>query len=118
MSERTARPKGVDWRRKMFAALAERDGHHCAKCRSPDRTIWRRMGVNSGELWGEFPWENYRHTLVHPTSNLEVDHKVPLSEGGGNDLDNLWLLCRECHKRKTSGERSARLKRLFAEAGA
>ena len=29
-----------------------------------------------------------------------VDHKVPLSNGGTNKDDNLWLLCCDCDKQK------------------
>ena len=32
---------------------------------------------------------------------LEVDHIVPISEGGTNDLTNLRTLCRGCHARET-----------------
>ena len=34
----------------------------------------------------------------------EVDHIVPLSNGGDNSLDNLQALCKECHSRKTATE--------------
>ncbi|WP_198427394.1 HNH endonuclease [Streptomyces buecherae] len=34
-------------------------------------------------------------------SELEVDHLVPVSKGGTWDLTNLWVLCRDCHRRKT-----------------
>ena len=33
-----------------------------------------------------------------------VDHKVPVSLGGGDDPDNLGAICDPCHRRKTSGE--------------
>lgn len=33
----------------------------------------------------------------------EVDHIVPLDEGGSNDWGNLQGLCEPCHKAKTSG---------------
>jgi 5-methylcytosine-specific restriction endonuclease McrA len=112
------RPTGIKWRQRTFAALVERDGGYCADCGTVDRTIWRQMGTWSGEQWGESPWENWRYTQVHPTSNLEVEHLVALSDGGDNSLGNLRLLCVACHKRKTSAERSSRLKRLFAEARA
>ena len=31
----------------------------------------------------------------------EVDHKIRLEHGGGNDVHNLIALCRECHGKKT-----------------
>ena len=31
----------------------------------------------------------------------EIDHKVRLEHGGGNDVTNLIALCRECHGKKT-----------------
>ncbi|MDY7081592.1 MAG: HNH endonuclease, partial [Halobacteria archaeon] len=34
---------------------------------------------------------------------LDVDHKIPKSKGGSHSLDNLWLLCRECHAKKHPG---------------
>lgn len=41
----------------------------------------------------------------------EVDHRIPLEQGGANDLDNLQLLCRGpdgCHTRKSKAEAKAR----------
>jgi hypothetical protein len=35
---------------------------------------------------------------------FEVDHKIRLEHGGGNDVNNLIALCRECHGHKTSME--------------
>jgi len=31
----------------------------------------------------------------------EVDHKIRLEHGGGNDVQNLIALCRDCHGKKT-----------------
>jgi 5-methylcytosine-specific restriction protein A len=36
--------------------------------------------------------------------HLELDHKIPLWNGGTNDDDNLQILCYECHKEKTRAE--------------
>jgi hypothetical protein len=112
------RPTGRKWRQKAFAALVERDGDKCCSCGCAGRTIWRQMGTWSGIRWGSDPWERNRYTKVNPSSNLEVDHKTALSDGGDNSIGNLWLLCVDCHKQKTSAERSRRLKGLFAEARA
>ena len=35
---------------------------------------------------------------------FEVDHKTRLEHGGGNNVENLVALCRECHGRKTAME--------------
>jgi len=35
---------------------------------------------------------------------FEVDHKVRLEHGGGNEVQNLVALCRECHGKKTAME--------------
>jgi len=31
---------------------------------------------------------------------LTVDHKIPLSKGGTDELENLWTLCHECNQGK------------------
>jgi len=41
--------------------------------------------------------DNNRCTLCGSTSDLEVHHIVPRSEGGTNDPDNLVTLCAICH---------------------
>lgn len=33
-------------------------------------------------------------------SNLHVDHIIPISRGGTDEIDNLQLLCHECHMEK------------------
>lgn len=35
---------------------------------------------------------------------FEVDHKIRLEYGGGNNVENLVALCRECHGEKTAME--------------
>lgn len=38
------------------------------------------------------------------THTFEIDHRVRLENGGGNDVSNLVALCRECHGQKTAME--------------
>lgn len=46
----------------------------------------------------------------------ELDHIVPLIEGGGFELSNMQTLCRRCHRTKTAAEAKNRAeKRRIAE---
>lgn len=36
-----------------------------------------------------------------PSPDLQIDHIVPLVEGGSNDFDNLQLLCARCNATKS-----------------
>jgi HNH endonuclease len=42
-----------------------------------------------------------QHQLDH---TFEIDHRIRLEYGGGNDVDNLIALCRNCHGKKTASE--------------
>jgi len=44
---------------------------------------------------------NCREQLNH---TFEIDHRVRLEYGGGNDVNNLIALCRNCHGKKTASE--------------
>lgn len=44
--------------------------------------------------------DNNRCTNCGRSSNLTVDHKVPLSLGGSNLMSNLTTLCKDCHEHK------------------
>jgi hypothetical protein len=44
---------------------------------------------------------NCKSQLDH---TFEIDHKVRLEYGGGNDVQNLIALCRNCHGKKTASE--------------
>ena len=45
--------------------------------------------------------------MLEPT--MEVDHIVPLEQGGKDCLENLQLLCVSCHARKSRDERLAKV---------
>ena len=67
---------GKVWEMVRAVAL-KRDGHMCVQCAA------------NGQ---------YREAK-------EVDHIVPKSQGGSDDLDNLQSLCKKCHDKKTYRER-------------
>ena len=39
------------------------------------------------------------------TAGSDVDHIKSKAKGGTDDLENLQLLCKECHKKKTQEEK-------------
>lgn len=41
-------------------------------------------------------------------AGTHVDHIVRVADGGSWEIDNLQLLCEECHRQKTRAERRAR----------
>lgn len=45
-------------------------------------------------------FEKYGHKCVRCGSieQIEVHHKIPLKDGGTNDIDNLIPICRSCHQ--------------------
>ena len=62
-------------------------------------------------------WRRLRKLVIHReplcrqckkegrlTLATEVDHIIPLAQGGTNELDNLQPLCHSCHSRKTAKE--------------
>lgn len=62
------------WKRLRKRAIREL-GNQCAKC-----------GADGDDV------------------RLELDHIIPVAEGGQDDLDNAQLLCPPCHKPKTQQE--------------
>lgn len=45
--------------------------------------------------------DNYQCVRCGNAINLTVDHLIPRSKGGTNELSNLQTLCTECHITKT-----------------
>ncbi|WP_086021171.1 HNH endonuclease signature motif containing protein [Streptomyces sp. Tu6071] len=45
--------------------------------------------------------DHFRCQKCNALKDLEVDHIVPVSRGGTWELDNLWVLCKPCHRNKT-----------------
>ena len=45
-----------------------------------------------------------RDKYTYPRLELHVDHIIPWSRGGSNELDNLVIACRDCNLRKSAGE--------------
>ena len=50
------------------------------------------------------------------TKELQLDHIVPLADGGLDELENTQLLCWPHHKAKTIADAKARRKRALNES--
>ena len=80
-----------------------RDGGVCSECGLDTVKAYRELKRSRGpardealEMWGV-------RTLTARRSLWDVDHILPVAEGGGEcDLDNLRTLCLMCHREATA----------------
>ena len=67
---RTNNYNNAEWR-NLRREVLERDNYQCCQC-----------GITKEE--SGYP--------------LEIHHIIPVAQWGGNDINNLMLLCQDCHK--------------------
>lgn len=65
-------------RNTLFQELVKRDGQCCHYCKV--------VMVKAKENWVD--------------NGMSVDHVIPKSQGGSDDMDNLVLACRKCNRAK------------------
>lgn len=63
----------------------------------PDRKPRRRRPLPFRAVWDRDGW---RCLTCGSHENLTVDHTVPFSKGGSDDIDNLQTLCGSCNSSK------------------
>lgn len=94
--------------RKARRVVRKRDRGHCAWC-GLDTYALRRKIVGRGSHG------KLRELGFKPRKSLwELDHIVPLIDGGGHETTNLQTLCTPCHKIKTTREANERRERTLA----
>lgn len=49
-----------------------------------------------------FKRTNFACILCGSNHYLEVDHWIPFSKGGANDISNYTCLCRQCNRKKSN----------------
>src|SRR6185437_13520610 len=102
------------WKAKNPEKWAEINRRHVRKwqARNPEknkvlqrRTKLQRRAfgtVSSADF--RFVFDHHAHRCVYcaSTERLEIDHRVPVSRGGTNSLENLQIACRSCNGQKWS----------------
>lgn len=68
---------------------------YCERCWPARRKI--RSGWQWGTIRNQVRARDRACVQCGGTDRLEVHHRVPLRDGGSNALDNVELLCRNCH---------------------
>ena len=112
------RDKAKEWRRKQKELDPEGYRAKCkaysANRKAKDPLLFTAMShnANSRQRTGSYDpaltgpalaeWMRVNNHCVYcgETSNLSVDHKIPLKRGGSHALDNIQRLCRKCNTRK------------------
>jgi len=78
--------------------------------RGPGKPRHRRKRISLELRWRIFKRDEFRcgacgkSPATHRGVDLEVDHIVPVSKGGGNEETNLRTLCRACNRGKKDRE--------------
>jgi 5-methylcytosine-specific restriction endonuclease McrA len=95
--------------REARRRLRKRDRGRCASCGLD--TVKLRHSIR-----GPGSFKKTRELGFKPRRSFwELDHIVPLIDGGSHDFSNLQTLCTPCHQRKTTAEAEQR-RLLRAEA--
>ena len=95
----------ADLRGRHIDGLLSKQGGKCA------RSIVTCEVVQNGYATPVCPWGE--RTL--PRDAADVDHTLPLADGGTDDEDNLQVLCKCCHGIKTAIETQERKYRRIRE---
>lgn len=91
------------------SALFLRDHGICAICGLDTSALYEaiqiaKRKIEAGEWWldfGLFLKAIGRQAQRWPQPLWDMDHRIPFSQGGVNDIMNLRTLCLECHRLET-----------------
>jgi 5-methylcytosine-specific restriction endonuclease McrA len=85
-----------EYRRRLEQKLHERLTHR-------DRAATARPRIAAAVMREVFERDGGRCRHCGAASDLQYDHVVPFSKGGGHTAANLQLLCGPCNRRKGAG---------------
>lgn len=67
------------------------------------RDFWERICAQVKQRDG------HKCVKCKSTKSLQVDHIIPIAQGGRTIMSNLWTLCLECHCKRPRHKRVAKL---------
>jgi len=107
-------------KKALRLSVALRDQGVCSKCKTNTLDMGKRLlDVAENYRWLlEETWAGMKSLgFDRHLSLAEIDHILPVDEGGRDELDNLQTLCRPCHKAKTKEQshRRGRLNKLIGK---
>lgn len=85
--------------------LGKVDFKYCPYCQSQLKERVGRKPIPSHLRHKVFVRDNYRCVECGATNKettLEIDHIIPVSKGGTNDINNLQTLCKTCNRAKSA----------------
>lgn len=89
----------LDTVREIFQEKVAENGYAPSPAPSP-RKSRPRPKLSARKSLSVFARNGYACVACGSQDDLTVDHIVPWSKGGTNDMDNLQTLCRSCNSRK------------------
>lgn len=63
---------------------------------------YKRIPINPHVRRTVYKRDGYRCVFCGSPDDLQIDHKIPVSRGGTNDIRNLQTLCRYCNVNKSN----------------
>lgn len=86
------------WKKALIAAATAVSGETPPGCA---RVVSKRRMIPVGKRFLVIKRDRYRCRICHRSGvELEVDHIVPVSQGGSDRLDNLQTACQDCNRGK------------------
>lgn len=103
----------IDEIEDLIFRIRDKDGD-----RFKDKEIWNslirveRSKVSNKLRFVVYERDNYQCQKCGRTTDLEVDHIIPISKGGETTLDNLQTLCRSCNLEKSDKIEAKTIKKV------
>lgn len=89
----------TDWQ-YLSSKIYERDKGICQSCGVDTKEIREQLNRDQKEMKERREWPCYPKGYFRRT--YDIDHIIPVEDGGKSIMENLQTLCVACHKKKTA----------------